>query len=345
MSRTPTDEALDPYNILGRLQVAVAAGILFVLVYALTFVRSGFGVVLGVGLLTAGASLLVGFLLGFIFGIPRTAKGSSSSSSSGQQRGENGQEQSGDDVAMAPHSNVDSNSNLVEISDWLTKILVGVGLVELGKIPAKVKALTSYVGGGLSGCGSVTSQDAGQAVALGVMVFFSCAGFLIGYLWARLYFYTALSNLGKLLAGVYTGFNYYDMADDAADANRLADALRYINLALRSDRRNAAAHLLKGWILKHMALQPEQTPETKKQLLEEALDEATQSRKLGPKVAGASYNIACYQALLGRGRADILKNLQEAFRLDPKLKAQAKGESDLQSIRDDADFKAITAAA
>jgi hypothetical protein len=39
-----------------------------------------------------------------------------------------------------------SNSNLEEISDWLTKILVGLGLIELGRIgPEQAASSTSSV--------------------------------------------------------------------------------------------------------------------------------------------------------------------------------------------------------
>src|SRR5258708_21799495 len=66
------DERLDNYNMLGRLQLATSVGLFVILLYALQFARSGgFLRILGVGMLTAGGFLLVGFLFGFIFAIPR----------------------------------------------------------------------------------------------------------------------------------------------------------------------------------------------------------------------------------------------------------------------------------
>ena len=341
------DERLDRYHMIERLQIAVAVGIAFVFIYAFAFVRTGFWAVLGVGMLSAGASLLAGFLVGFIFGIPRIPKDAPTAPQR-QPRPQTGGA-ANDQSTSAPlpatnHSPVEANSNLVEISDWLTKILVGVGLVELEKIPGKLKALATYVGSGLRACDSVTCQNVSEAVALGIFIFFFCAGFLIAYLWARLYLQRAFSELLNLASDVDKAWDYADMADEALDDNRLADAIRFIDLAVSSDPRNAKAHQLKGVILKAMATQSDQSPETKTRLLQEALDEATQSSKLRPSVGGAFYNIACYMALLGRDKKDALKNLQEAFRLDPKLKAKAPTDDDLKTLWPDDDFKKLTSA-
>jgi hypothetical protein len=69
------------------------------------------------------------------------------------------------------------NTNLEQISDWLTKILVGVGLVELGQIAAKGAELVAFV---------APSLDGNKSAALGLLIFFSVAGFLLGYLATRL---------------------------------------------------------------------------------------------------------------------------------------------------------------
>jgi hypothetical protein len=354
MTRDRIDERLDRYRMMDRLQIAVAAGLLFVFLYSIVFVRSGgFWAILGVGMLTAGGSLLAGFLLGFIFGVPRTSKDASNTPSSGQPQSDKTQDPSGAKAASIVRSNVQTNSNLVEISDWLTKILVGVGLVELNKIPAKIEALTKYVGSGLRACGDQPTttllpfkcEDVSQAVALAIVVFFFCAGFLIAYLWALIYFQRALSELATLASDVDKGWDYADKAEQALDDGNLADAIGFIDLAVSSDPHNASAHLIKGVILKRMALAPDQTLETKNRLLEEALNEATQSAKLRPSVGGAFYNMACYQALLGRDHGSIIKNLQQAFSLDPKLKSQAPTDADLKAVWDDPDFKKITSAA
>ena len=66
---------------------------------------------LGVGLGVAAAATAVGAFLGFLFGIPRTLQGNTTPGP--------------DEIA-----DYRPNTNLEQISDWLTKILVGVGLVK-----------------------------------------------------------------------------------------------------------------------------------------------------------------------------------------------------------------------
>ncbi len=77
MRLTLGDESqyFDRYKMLLRLQLAAAVGCVFILLYSLQFYGSGAVIrIAAVGILIAGASLFVGFLLGFVFCIPRTAK-------------------------------------------------------------------------------------------------------------------------------------------------------------------------------------------------------------------------------------------------------------------------------
>jgi len=75
-----------------------------------------------------------------------------------------------------------SNDNLVQVSDWLTKIIVGVGLTKLTKIPSYVVAMGEYLGNALGG------KIWGQVAADSIVIYFSISGFLLAYLWTRLYF-------------------------------------------------------------------------------------------------------------------------------------------------------------
>jgi hypothetical protein len=342
MTGDGVSERLDRYNMMARLQIAVAVGVFFVLVYSLAFVRCGFWVVFGVGMLTAGGSLLAGFLLGFIFGIPRTSKDASNPPPSSNQQQGKVSEQTTQKNAPAGHISVDPNSNLVEISDWLTKILVGVGLVELSKIPGKMTALTGFVAGGLRGREGAAYPNASQAVALGIIVFFFCAGFLIAYLWARLYLQRAFRYLEDLADDVNKGWYLSLRAEKELDNNNLSDALNFIDMALESSPSNARAHLLRGMILKRMAPAQEQDAKTRKSLLTQALAEAKLSRKLWQNDPSAPYNIACYEALLNKRTSIILSSLREAFALDSKLKARAPRDSDLVAVWSSDEFKKLT---
>jgi len=100
--------------------------------------------------LCSGAFTALGWGIGFLFGVPRTAA-----------------------------TDTRSNTNLEQISDWLTKVLVGVGLTQLQKIPTKLALLAGYI-----------AKDYGQSgspvFALSMILYFSALGFLTGYLLTRL---------------------------------------------------------------------------------------------------------------------------------------------------------------
>src|SRR5438309_4097123 len=101
---------------------------------------------LSVGLMTAGAAMFVGGLLGFLFGVPYTREGEQPAGTKDGQGGQ--QNRSGSDALPTSYR---PNTSLEQISDWLTKILVGVGLVQIKTMPDKLKALAAYIAQDLGG--------------------------------------------------------------------------------------------------------------------------------------------------------------------------------------------------
>lgn len=128
-----------------------------------------------VELMIALASLSVGALLGFLFGIPKGGPGPSTNESS-----ENG------DGAAPPRSpalRYQPNNSLEQVSDWLTKILVGVGLVEFGKLSEQLGAVGKTV------ASSFTTAIPGIAIVSQVtLIAFGVIGFLSSFLWTRVYY-------------------------------------------------------------------------------------------------------------------------------------------------------------
>jgi hypothetical protein len=80
-----------------------------------------------------------------------------------------------------------ANTKLDEISDWLTKILVGAGLTQIATLPEHVQVLARYFAPGLGGTPS------SEPFATGTLVYFAVCGFLVVYLWSRLYMAGALA--------------------------------------------------------------------------------------------------------------------------------------------------------
>jgi hypothetical protein len=207
--------------------VLICSGLFAILVFAYHATScSSFSQVVSISLMTAGASLLVGGLLGFLFGIPRTLQQEAPAQPPSPPEAAV-QAQAGGNVEYVP------NTNLEQISDWLTKILVGVGLTQLTKMPGKLVQLSKYIGGGLG------DTPGNEAFILVVLIYFVICGFLVGYLTTRLLLAPALRqadlvNLGerteraeKATKEVVTKLK--ELQDQAQiDANALAIAQRQL---------------------------------------------------------------------------------------------------------------------
>ncbi|NII29798.1 hypothetical protein HB364_32270 [Pseudoflavitalea sp. X16] len=123
---------------------------------------------IGCGILLGGASLAAGGFLGFIFGIPSLLQNQN--------------------VNQEKATTFKYNDNLVQISDWLTKIIVGVGLTQLNKIPAKVGQLGDHLKESFGG------EVWGRNASLFITFYFLLFGFLIIYFWTRTDFTTIMKK-------------------------------------------------------------------------------------------------------------------------------------------------------
>ncbi len=141
----------------------VFPGMISILLFSLQFdaAKMTLGVI-GSALATGGAASLTGALLGFLFGLPH----------SGQNVDTDGRGGGGASR---------TNTNLDQVSDWLTKLLVGVGLVQLGRAPKALGRLAANLSAGFGGVPQASAQ-----FALAVVIYFAVCGFLMGYVWARL---------------------------------------------------------------------------------------------------------------------------------------------------------------
>lgn len=130
------------------------------------------------GFLWALACLAAGSLIGIVFGVPRAASRP---------------EQSG---IGEPLQGTHANTNMEQISDWLTKILVGAGLVELKELPHNLDLAAHYVAPSLTS-GSLPMPPSTVSIAAAIIIFFSIEGFLAGYLIARVLFTLTFGESGR----------------------------------------------------------------------------------------------------------------------------------------------------
>jgi hypothetical protein len=131
------------------------AGVLITLIYATAVPAPLRWAAFATALAVAGAAAFVGGIIGFLFGIPRSA----------QRR----------DAA----GDYRDNSNLEQVSDWLSKVIVGVGLVQIGRALPALGRLGQNLRQPLGGLPS------SAAFGLAVVSAFTVLGFLFVYLWAR----------------------------------------------------------------------------------------------------------------------------------------------------------------
>lgn len=108
----------------------------------------------GAAVLWAMASIAIGALIGFLFAVPRI------------------------NPEVKVRSRLIPNANVEAVSDWLTKILVGVGLVNFQSIGAFINGLAGELARG-------TGRT--HAYALGLIVYFLAVGVIQGYVLTRIF--------------------------------------------------------------------------------------------------------------------------------------------------------------
>ena len=160
-------------------------GLVAVLVYAFQDIHHFFSVAT-TAVLIATASLALGLLAGFIFGIPAASKEEApavpSASPSAPGGGQAPVSAGGASGGSEPPSNLQPyrpNTNLEKISDWLATILVGIGLTQLLKVPSALEDFGNKLKPALG------NTDAAGWVAVGLLLLYAIVGFLLAFLWTR----------------------------------------------------------------------------------------------------------------------------------------------------------------
>jgi hypothetical protein len=131
-------------------------GVIIICFYALARGTENFLSILSLSAIIALTSAIVGAFIGFIFGIPRTP-------------------------AVKDSENIGANTNLEEISDWITKIIVGVSLVQLNQLSGGIVEIGKTLSRGMG------NHPSSFVFSVSTMIFYFVGGFFLGYLWSRIY--------------------------------------------------------------------------------------------------------------------------------------------------------------
>lgn len=202
--RLPTDRQGGKLPVVGAIQAivgtAIVLGVALIGLYTLTpadrtLTRPS---MFGVLVMLAVAAAAAGAFIGFLFGIPRSMP-----EIRPMPPGPDGDE---------PARSYQANTNLEQISDWVTKILVGVGLIQLGRSTEPIGRLVDNVAAGIGG------RPADRLMAATILVMFSIFGFLAGYLLTRLLVLHAFTVADRtaVIATIEAGLERQQYADAEA---------------------------------------------------------------------------------------------------------------------------------
>ncbi len=158
----------------------------------------------GAPLMAACACFSVGAILGLLFGIPRSLQA--------------GAHDPKNNEPGAAGGGFGENTNLEQISDWLTKILIGASLVQMREIKDLLIKLATQFAQCLGG-------DACVAFALFLIVYFAALGFLGSYLLSRLFLPGALRRAQIATQAVQIARVASQKADEATAAVAAAKQL------------------------------------------------------------------------------------------------------------------------
>lgn len=138
-----------------------------------------------ISLFFAAACTVSGWLLGLLFGIPRTLARPQPIAATIAPASGGGTDASGKENVTAPATVTPAvasrvNTNLEDISDWLTKTLVGVGLTQLYFVPHYLWQSANKIS-----VAARLEDHGGQTLILALFLYFAPAGFWLGYVGTR----------------------------------------------------------------------------------------------------------------------------------------------------------------
>jgi len=214
-SNAHTENKTDSYPKNGGFQILLVmmmVGVLGILTisifscFAKKTMLSSFWPVLGFSLIIALAAAVCGGFLGFLFGIPRSLQSKNAAPSTtivtppaATTEAVSAAAVAGTTTTTTTERSYGNNTNLEEISDWLTKIIVGVSLTQLPEIEKRFDTLTRQASRGFA---DYFSTNLSYPYAGALMLFFTICGFFAVYLWSRIYFYEILIRLDKVIGDI-----------------------------------------------------------------------------------------------------------------------------------------------
>ncbi len=148
--------------------LGISLGILGGYIYSISIKSENNTEIFATIAMVSASAYVFGNLIGFLFGIPRTnEKNLNSDTYDNSKESKN-------------NINYRVNTNLEQVSDWLTKIIVGVGLVELSEIKSNVLSISAKI------ASDIKWQHA-ESMIIATIIYFLILGFFVVYYATRLW--------------------------------------------------------------------------------------------------------------------------------------------------------------
>lgn len=171
-------------------QVAMAGGVTFLGIMSGWNPEGTSGVrIFTIGILAALASASVGAALGLLFGLPISSRVTVVNQQSGANQPPGSQAQ----PARDRQDWFSDNTSMEQIADWLTKIIVGLALVEWANLQIQFNRAAAAVTAAMLAPNDANSRvpapsgDAGLVPGGVLLAAYFILGFLLAYLWSRRY--------------------------------------------------------------------------------------------------------------------------------------------------------------
>jgi hypothetical protein len=134
----------------------------------------------GIITIWAAAYFLLGALVGCIFGVPKAV--SEHPAATNTNKGNNiGNIDAEEKRAIKAKK---SSTNLTDVSDWLSKVVLGAGLVQLYKIPGFVLHVAAVMSPGII----LEQGENSKILCAGIVVYYTSFGLIAGYFIMRAIF-------------------------------------------------------------------------------------------------------------------------------------------------------------
>lgn len=275
-------------------------------------------------------SSVVGGFFGFVFGMPRNH---------GEMRVKESKKE----------KEYYENTNLQEISDWMTKIIVGVGLTQFRSISDELCLFNKKI--------TSDFQFGSESFSETVFVYFSIIGFFGAYFWAKIDFNKIIRNksykyLDRKIDNVSSDLVEYaeDLAANSAliaeakiaiDSDKVSreNKLKYIpelEKIINKNKTNRSAVIVRA----RFAEECENNINLAISILSDFIKRKIELNQNDYDVADALYNRSIYNLKNG-SRELCFEDLKESVKIKPLNKKFAMNDDDFDKIKDDTKFKEI----